>query len=145
VSLSAPPLFTGMASYYDSMPGAPTPDPRVYLRLGLPGPDIEFLAMVDTAAPWCILKPHLAVLMEGHLEELGEEAVLSTRLGRFSGRLCRGTTTLLAEEGEEFDVDTTFFLSPDWPGGNFAGYQGFLERLVFAVDSGKNYFYFGSL
>ncbi len=133
-----------MASYYDSMPGVSTLDPRIFLRLGLYGPDIEFLAMVDTAAPWCILKPTLALLMEDHLKELAEEAVLSSRLGRFTGSLCRGTTTILAERGEEFDVDTTFFLSPEWPGGNFVGYQGFLERFLFAVDASKNRFYFGS-
>lgn len=62
-----PPRFSGMASYYDSMPGVSTLDPRIFLRLGLYGPDVEFLAMVDTAAPWCILKPTLASLMEGHL------------------------------------------------------------------------------
>ena len=56
----------------------------------------------------------------------------------------RGTTTILAEQGEELEVDTTFFLSPEWPGGNFVGYQGFLERFLFAVDASKNRFYFGS-
>ena len=101
--------------------------------------------MVDTAAPWCILEPDLAKAFEGSLESLTDIAVLDSRLGRFKGRLYRGSITILAEEGESLAVDATFFLSQDWTGGNFVGYQGFLERIRFAVDPGLNRFSFGSL
>lgn len=101
--------------------------------------------MVDTAAPWCILESDLGRAAERHLECLSEIATLDSRLGRFTGRLYRGTITVLAEEGEALDVDTTFFLSEEWPGGNFVGYQGFLERFRFAVDPGLNQFYFSAL
>ena len=134
-----------MASYYDSVPGAPTLDPRVYLRLEVGNGDIEILAMVDTAAPWCVLDPSLVGALGSRLEDLPDRAILSSRLGRFSGRLYRGTTTILAEKGVDLTIETTFFLSPDWPAGNFMGYQGFLERFRFAVDPAMNRFYFGSL
>lgn len=137
--------LTGMASYYDSVPGARTLDPRVYLRLEVGRGDVEIMAMVDTAAPWCVLEPALASALENRLEDLPDRAILSSRLGRFSGRLYRGTTTILAERGSDLTVETTFFLSPDWPAGNFVGYQGFLERFRFAIDPAKNSFYFGSL
>ena len=101
--------------------------------------------MVDTAAPWCILEPDLGRAAERSLECLSEIATIDSRLGRFRGRLYRGTTTILAEAGEALDVDTTFFLSPEWPGGNFVGYQGFLERFRFAIDPGLSRFYFGAL
>ena len=101
--------------------------------------------MVDTAAPWCILDPDLARSAERHLESLPDIASLDTRLGRFTGRLYRGTTSVLAEEGEALAVDTTFFLAQDWTGGNFIGYQGFLERFRFAVDPGLNRFSFSPL
>ncbi len=101
--------------------------------------------MVDTAAPWCILESDLARAAERHLESLSDIASIDSRLGRFTGRLYRGTTTVLAQEGEALAVDSTFFLSPEWPGGNFVGYQGFLERFRFAVDPGLNRFFFGPL
>lgn len=101
--------------------------------------------MVDTAAPWCILEPDLGKAAERHLESLPDIAAIDTRLGRFTGRLYRGSATVLAEEGEALAVDTTFFLSQDWNGGNFVGYQGFLERFRFAVDPSLNRFSFGPL
>jgi hypothetical protein len=139
------PTFSGFASYYDVVPGGSTVDPRIYLRLRLGEGSSEFLAMVDTAAPWCILEPDLAKAVEGDLEGLPDLAVIDSRLGRFTGRLYRGRTTLLAEVGESLSVDATFFLSKEWTGGNFVGYQGFLERLRFAVDPALNRFFFSHL
>jgi hypothetical protein len=40
-------------------------------------------------------------------------------------------------------VDATIFVSPDWHGPNFIGYQGLLQRIRFAVDPETNLFYFG--
>ena len=68
-----------------------------------------------------------------------------TRLGLIEGRLCKGWLTLLAEEGESLDLEATFFLSPQWQGGNFLGYEGALERIRFAIDPRENLFYFGGL
>ena len=143
-SLEQPP-FTGAASYYDAVPGSSTDDPRIYVRMRLGEGRSEVLAMVDTAAPWCILDPALARAAERELEGLPDLAAIDSRLGRFTGRLYRGSMTLLAEAGEALAVDATFFLSQEWPGGNFVGYQGFLERFRFAVDPGLNRFYFGAL
>ncbi len=137
--------FTGATSYLDVVPGGAIQEPRIYIRLRLGEGSSEFLAMVDTAAPWCILEPDLARVAEKHLESLSDIASIDSRLGRFTGRLYRGTTTVLAQEGEALAVDSTFFLSPEWSGGNFVGYQGFLERFRFAVDPGLNRFLFGPL
>ena len=52
---------------------------------------------------------------------------------------------LVADEGEDLDIEATMFLSPDWPGGNFIGYEGLLERIRFAVDPETNLFYFGQI
>ncbi len=98
--------------------------------------------MVDTAAPWCILKPSLGKIVRPHLEELPGEVTLSTRVGRIEGSLFCGPVTLVADEGDTLTIGATFFLSSDWPGGNFVGYQGFLDRLRFAFDTGRNLFYF---
>ncbi len=99
--------------------------------------------MVDTAAPWLILKPHLGDAIRPHLEELPGDVTLTTRLGRFVGQLHRGPVTLVADQGEALDFEVTFFLSSEWTGGNFVGYPGVLERLRFAIDAPKNLFFFG--
>ena len=68
---------------------------------------------------------------------------MSTRLGVIHGALYRVAVTIEAEEGESLDVEATVFLSPDWRGPNFIGYQGLLQRIRFAVDPETNLFYFG--
>ena len=42
-------------------------------------------------------------------------------------------------------VESTVFVSPEWPEGNFIGYSGLLERIRFAIDPGSNSFVFGAL
>jgi hypothetical protein len=104
---------------------------------------VPVLAVLDTAAPWCILKPNIGDLIMDELDEIPGLVRLSTRLGTCQGRLYRGALTLMAEEGESLDLDVMFFLSPLWQGGNFLGYEGALERARFAVDPRANQFYFG--
>ncbi len=136
---------TGAARYYDAPVSMVTPPsaPRIFIRFD-PGIGVEATAMVDTGAPWCILEPKLASVVRGHFEELPGEVVLSSRLGRYAGRLYLGTVRLIADHGEDLEVDTTLFISPDWPGGNFVGYLGFLDRIRFAFDPRDNIFHFGS-
>ena len=57
----------------------------------------------------------------------------------------RTVTTLVADDGDSVDVDSTVFVSPEWRAGNFIGYAGLLERIRFAVDPGTNAFLFGAL
>ncbi len=60
------------------------------------------------------------------------------------GALYREALRISADEGEPLDVEATVFVSPDWPGPSFIGYQGLLQRIRFAVDPETNLFYFGS-
>lgn len=103
------------------------------------------LAMVDTGAPWCIFEPEIGEMIRGELDVIREGAFLHTRLGRFQGTLGQGRLRVVAEEGESLDIMVLMFLSPDWPGGNFIGYEGVLDRIRFAVDPHRNRFYFSSL
>ena len=139
------PFTTGSAAYYDSgTPDQVLAEPRIHIRVELGDSDIEFLALVDSAAPWCILESRLVEAAQDQLEELPRDVAISTRLGRFEGRLYLGELKLLPDDGEELFVATTFFLSPEWPGGNFVGYVGFLDRFRFAVDPPENRFFFGA-
>ncbi len=136
------PFTTGVAEYFDTDPSEPAlTEPRIYVRLHLVG--FEILAMIDTAAPWCILEPTLGEAILPYVEELSGELRLSTRIGSISGRLYRGPATLVADAGEALEIEATFFLSPDWPAGNFIGYMGFLDRIRFATDAPANLVYFG--
>jgi hypothetical protein len=101
--------------------------------------------MVDTAAPWCIFKPGIEEFLRRSFYRVSDEISLSTRLGVFTGSLYRGPLRFPVLEGEPIDVEATVFLSPDWPGGNFLGYEGLLQHIRFAVDPQSNLFYFGRI
>ena len=103
------------------------------------------MAVVDTAAPWCIFKPTIGGVIRARLSPVDQNVELSTRLGVIPGDLYRLPITLPAEEGENLEVEATIFLSPDWRGENFVGYLGLLQRIRFAVDPQSNLFYFGDL
>jgi hypothetical protein len=140
------PFATGMSVYLDSEVERPQRQPpRVVVRVQPKPLTIPILAVLDTAAPWCILKPLIGDLIMDELAEIPGLVKLSTRLGTYDGRLYRGSLTLLAEEGESLDLEVTFFLSPQWQGGNFLGYEGALERARFAVNPRENLFYFGAI
>ncbi len=138
------PFTAGAAPYYDSpKPGDRTAEPRIYVRVEPAFFGMGVLAMVDTGAPWCIFEPSIGQAIQDRLEELPETRVLDTRLGRFEGRLYLGNVTVLAEQGEDLHIETTIFLCSDWPGGNFVGYQGFLDRFCLGLNPHRNIFYFG--
>ena len=139
------PFAVGVSSYYDSAEDEAEPsEPRIYIRIRLHDVGgVEVLAMVDTGAPWCILQGPIAKTIKPRLLDLEQELVMSTRFGRIVGRLYSGVVSLIPDDGEALAVETTFFLSPDWPGGNFVGYLGFLDRIRFAIDPINNFFYFG--
>ena len=76
---------------------------------------------------------------------------MSTRFGVLKGDLVRLAVTLLADPdcGVDLTVDATVAVIPDWPGPIILGYQGFLERLRFALDPGNTLdgelFFFGEV
>ena len=105
----------------------------------LPAP---VLAQLDTGAAWFVLNVEVARRI-GVLDTKGEPLRLSTRMGNFRGKLVRASVSLVADAGESFDLDATFFVSSDWAHGTFLGYSGLLERIRFAIDSYRKLFYFG--
>ena len=139
------PFATGGARYRDSDSAIPGYGARMYIQVRPEPLPFAVLAMVDTAAPWCIFRPEIARILGDHLEAMPGEAKLSTRLGEFRGTLYRGLLTVLAQEGDSLEVEATIFVSADWPGGDFVGYEGFLQRFRFAVDPHVSMFYFGQV
>jgi len=101
--------------------------------------------MIDTAAPWCIFDPVIGEALRDHVDVLRERVWIDSRLGRFRGTLCQERLRIVADGGENLDVEVLMFLCPDWSGGNFIGYEGALDRIRFAVDPHRNRFYFSTL
>jgi hypothetical protein len=140
--LRGAPFCTSAANYLDSDPAGRSEMPYIYVQIGAEQPSLWWFALVDTAAPWCVVDPALA-------EVLGlstrSDTALSTRLGVVRGELHRVPLVLFADQGRALTVEATVFASSHWSGPNVIGYQGFLERVRFAIDPGAQRFYFGRL
>ena len=134
-----------MARYFDTEVLTPGAEPKILVRVLADPSENPLLAVVDTAAPWCIFNKATESAFLQSLELVPGPAILSTRIGMVRGALYRGQLTLPADEGESLDIDATVFVTPDWPGPNFLGYRGFLQRIRFAVDPESNLFYFGRI
>ena len=132
---------TGMSSYLDADPSHPSETSRIHVRVEFDGASV--LALLDTGAAWSVLDAELAQEL-GLFKRDGESATISSRAGKIKGKLVRAATTLVADKGESIEVDSTVFVSSDWPEGNFIGYSGLLERIRFAIDPGSNSFAFGA-
>ena len=100
--------------------------------------------MLDTGASWSVLNAELADDLE-LFDRDGDTVTISSRMGTVQGKLVRAMTTLVADDGDSVEVDSTVFVSRDWPAGNFIGYSGLLERIRFAIDPHDNAFIFGGL
>lgn len=136
-----------MARYLDADPSkrVPAHDVKIFVRVVLDQGEDPIFAVMDTAAPWCIFNPRPGSSLWRNFDPILERVALSTRLGVFHGSLYRIPLRIDAEEGETLDVEATVFLSPDWTGPNFVGYQGLLQRIRFAIDPETNLFYFGQI
>jgi hypothetical protein len=134
----------GRSLFLDSLKETPEPTAKVFVKICLDG-DVgaSFYAQVDTGAAWSILASSVAARL-GLLGLTGTSMILSTQLGRMKGVLVRIPVRFLADAGDPFDTEGTFFISPDWPSGlTFLGYSGLLDSIRFALDSQRNHFYFG--
>src|SRR5262249_27202131 len=114
------PFATGVTTYLDR-PGSLETSPRIYLEVRPAQLESSVLAMVDTAAPWCIFTSRIGEILQTSFDPV-EGVALNTRLGTFTGHLYQVPLTFPAREGESLDVDAMVFVSLDWPGGNFLGY-----------------------
>src|SRR6266496_1905582 len=107
---------TGRSLYSDRAPGSEEPTAKIFVKIGieaLPGP---IVAQLDTGAAWSMLDAEVAGAMD-LLGRGGEQAPISTRLGRVVGRLERTDLEILADDGDSLTVQATVWVSPEWHGG----------------------------
>lgn len=145
LKLSQADFTCGRSRYIDFLKEAREPTAKIFVKISLER-DLAsgFWAQVDTGAPWSVLAPDVAEDL-GFLDSDGARIGLDTRLGLKWGTLVRIPIRFLADDGEHFDTEGTFFVCPDWPTGRtFLGYSGLLDSMRFALDPQANHFYFGS-
>lgn len=137
----------GVQVYSDYDPSQKHSRIMIYVRFGnLP----TATAMLDTGAPWCILKPQDADDLNIKYRATSQPDEMIIRGVRYSGWLCdQIPVTIEAHRGEELIVLATVFIpelepTQGWDLPNFIGLSGFLERIRFAVDPFNNEFYFGT-
>ncbi len=138
-------FVTGGCDYSDFYRGRKEPLARIYVPFRPQGIAIRLVGLLDTGGHFCILSPDVVEMVGDVLGGSDEEASLLTSQGRLVGGLYRHGIELLAEEGENLELEATVFVSPDWRGPSVLGYTGVLDRVRFAVDPRANRFYFGSL
>jgi hypothetical protein len=131
--------------YADTLKAYPVSEPRIVIPVATSTVTENIFAVVDTAAPWCIFEPDVGLDIERAFIPVLDHATLSTRLGRFHGSLYRVPVRFHADEGASLEKEATVFVSPDWQGPSFLGYQGLLQRIRFAIDPETNLFYFGQI
>ncbi len=136
------PFTTGSADFRDKIPGSREATSKVYVTFRLPFLPGEFVAQLDTGAAWSILSREVAEAAEVAFGL--PDLTIATRLGDIRGHHVRLPMALRAEEGNDLELEATFFVSRDWPGDNFLGYSGLLEHIRFALDAPANRFHFGA-
>lgn len=135
-------LFCGGRSrFLDNTPGGSEGTAKVYVKIVPEALGDVLVAQLDTGAAWSVLDADVADAMS-LLNGDGVPARLS-RGWEFDGRLHRIWIDLLADEGDSFGFEATVWVSPEWRRGNFLGYEGFSNRIRFAIDPSDNSFYFG--
>jgi hypothetical protein len=67
---------------------------------------------------------------------------LDTRFGKLPGRLEHIPVIFEADEGDNLEIEATWFIAEGWPGPVVIGWKGCLERMRLALDPSQDAFYF---
>ena|SRR6202035_4047188 len=129
----------GRSTFLDHDPARNEPTAKIFVRIQVG--EHEFLARLDTGAAWSVMIAEVAEAVG--VTNFGLETTMKTPYGSISGPLARVPITLVAEEGQSLDVDSTFLIPHAWPHGIYLGYSGMLSSIRFALDPLHNAFYFG--
>ena len=102
-------------------------------------------AMLDTAAQWSMLPPHVAEEMGFRTEPDPDVPRYSTRKGLLHGRIEEVNLAFRAELGTDLLKNAPFYICEQWDGPIVIGWNGCLEYLCFALDPRQyeEFFYFG--
>lgn len=144
LSLNGENFTTGCSTYVDNYPGDITTKIRVKVKFStLP----ICQAILDTGSPYPILLKEQADVLKIDLESQSlRNFTLDIRGNHVVGSLIRLPVTLIADEGDSLEIESTVFIpDEELTIPNFIGYDGLLQRVRFAINplNGTNKFYFG--
>jgi len=139
----------GATHYQQEYPDHPNTRDHMVLYAALAN-KVSVPFVVDTGAPWSILRPEYLPSLENHID-LVEQLRMTIRGITYDGWLCKTTVTLnpdeecLTEGMTGLELDLTVFVPDDrnYLEPNFLGQQTFLQYIRYAVDPQENVFYFG--
>jgi len=104
------------------------------------------MALLDTGAEWSMIGGDIAQEFDNYPTAI-PNITIKTRYGEIEGRLVTSSITLVADVGRDLLMESTIFVSEEWPGPIVLGFRGFLEKLRIALDpgvrDGEQLFYFG--
>ena len=101
-------VFAGGRSTFLDAGNTPETTPKVFVKVLPAALAVPILAQLDTGAAWTVLHTEIADALS-LFERTGPAVTVSTRGGIFRGHLIRLPLTLVADEGESFEVDATVF------------------------------------
>ena|SRR5579872_6031572 len=105
-------LYTGASHYLSYYPhNGYSLFVGVLCRIG--GLPVDEIALLDTAAEWCILRSDVAAQLGVHETSAKPPVRLSSRHGLVSGHFERFQLEFIADEGQSLTVDATWFVLPD--------------------------------
>jgi hypothetical protein len=135
--------YTGRICYYADHQVGPHRLP-VAVECVVGGLAFLTYALLDIASDWCVMSHDLAAALGLDLTPALATVPLHSRFGLTFGQMEREIVRLVADEGDDLEIEATWFVSADWDGPTVLGWKGCLERMRFAFDprQGRNSFYF---
>lgn len=112
--------------------------------------DRPYLALLDTAARFCVMETEVAVLLGIDLAAQPEEVRLMTAYGTMTGALHKHAVRIPAVRGDDLVLEPFWLVAENWVGPTVLGWAGFLQAVAFGCDPGvraedEGAFYFSPL
>lgn len=91
------------------------------------------IALLDTGAQYSVVGKEMYAVISQILQPAGESIKMSTRRGSIKGSLERIEIRLMADSGENLNLETIFFMSEEWTGPTVLGFST-LSQMRMALD-----------
>jgi hypothetical protein len=91
------------------------------------------MALLDTGAQYSVVGEEVYAALSQTFQPAGEIIKMSTRRGLIKGVLERIDIRLVADVGEDLNLETTFFISEEWTGPTVLGFST-LSQMRMALD-----------
>ncbi|OQW92419.1 MAG: hypothetical protein BWK78_01755 [Thiotrichaceae bacterium IS1] len=91
------------------------------------------MALLDSGAQYSVVGEEIYAALSQTFQPTGDIIKMSTRRGLIKGVLERIEIRLVADVGEDLNLETTFFISEEWTGPTVLGFST-LSQMRMALD-----------